>query len=143
MRNDLIEAILDCGANDMSLLDDAEANMFEIIAKMKEEGLNINLMGIVEEVFNEGIFQIAESVNEVKERLEHEEKCGSLTESGYEQLEAIRSYDLNPLYDFRYYLNFLDTHLYCASNKKEIYEEFFEQEMNNLMNYTGFDIEEG
>ena len=40
--------------------------------------------------------------------------------------------------DFTYYLNCLDTHLNCDSRKKEIYEEMFEQEMQNLMDYTGF-----
>lgn len=38
-------------------------------------------------------------------------------------------------------MNCLDTHLNCDSSKKEVYEEMFEQEMQDLMDYTGFNIE--
>lgn len=105
MRNDLIRAILNCGADDLSILDDSEA------------------------------------VKAEKKRLETEEYEGTLTEAGFEQLEAIRRYNISPQNDFKYYVNCLDTHLSCDSSKKEIYEEMFEQEMQNLMDYTGFNIE--
>lgn len=141
MRNDLIRAVFGCGMDDLSLLDDAEADMFETVEKLKEEGLEISLMGIIEEIFKEGIFRIGETVKEVRKRLEHGEKSDSLTEEESEQLEAIRTHDLNPQADFQYYLNFLDTHLSCDSEKKEVYEEFFEKEMQDLMDYTGFNIE--
>ena len=39
MRNDLIRAILDCGVEDLSMLDNAGADMFETIDRMKEEGI--------------------------------------------------------------------------------------------------------
>ena len=52
--------------------------------------------------------------------------------AGYEQLGAIRQHDLNPQSDFTYYVNCLDTHLHCDSSKKKVYEEMFEQEMQDL-----------
>ncbi len=141
MRNDLIRAVLDCGVDDLSLLDDSAADMFKIVEQMRFEGLELTLNGIMEEIFKEGIFRMNEAVKSIKKRLELEEYEGTLTEAGYEQLEAIRLHNLKPQNDFTYYLNCLDTHLNCDSRKKEIYEEMFEQEMQNLMDYTGFNIE--
>ena len=141
MRNDLIRAVLDCGVDDLSLLDDSAADMFKIVEQMRFEGLELTLNGIMEEIFKEGIFRMNEAVESIKKRLELEEYEGTLTEAGYEQLEAIRLHNLKPQNDFTYYLNCLDTHLNCDSRKKEIYEEMFEQEMQNLMDYTGFNIE--
>ena len=141
MRNDLIRAVLDCGVDDLSLLDDSAADMFKIVEQMRFEGLELTLNGIMEEIFKEGIFRMNEAVKSIKKRLELEEYEGTLTEAGYEQLEAIRLHNLKPQNDFTYYLNCLDTHLNCDSRKKEIYEEIFEQEMQNLMDYTGFNIE--
>ena len=115
--------------------------MFKIVEQMRFEGLELTLNGIMEEIFKEGIFRMNEAVKSIKKRLELEEYEGTLTEAGYEQLEAIRLHNLKPQNDFTYYLNCLDTHLNCDSRKKEIYEEMFEQEMQNLMDYTGFNIE--
>lgn len=141
MRNDLIRAVLDCGVDDLSLLDDSAADMFKIVEQMRFEGLELTLNGIMEEIFKEGIFRMNEAVKSIKKRLELEEYEGTLTEAGYEQLEAIRLHNLKPQNDFTYYLNCLDTHLNCDSRKKEIYEEMFEQEVQDLMDYTGFDVE--
>lgn len=141
MKNDLIRAVLDCGVDDLNMLDDSEADLFKIVERMRFEGLEITLNGIMAEIFREGIFRMGEAVKEVRERLEAEESEGTLTEAGYEQLEAIRQHDLSPQNDFTYYVNCLDTHLNCDSSKKEVYEEMFEQEMQDLMDYTGFDIE--
>lgn len=141
MKNDLIRAVLDCGVDDLNMLDDSEADLFKIVERMRFEGLEITLNGIMAEIFREGIFRMGEAVKEVRERLEAEESEGTLTEAGYEQLEAIRQHDLSPQNDFTYYVNCLYTHLNCDSSKKEVYEEMFEQEMQDLMDYTGFDIE--
>lgn len=141
MRNDLIRAILNCGVDDLSMLDDSEADMFKIVEQMRFEGLELTLNGIMEEIFKEGIFRMNEAVKSEKKRLETEEYEGTLTEAGYERLVAIRQHKLSPQKDFTYYVNCLDTHLSCNSNKKEIYEEIFEQEMQALMDYTGFNIE--
>lgn len=43
MRNDLIRAILDCGTDDLSLLDDSGADLFKVVERMRFEGLEITL----------------------------------------------------------------------------------------------------
>lgn len=151
MRNDLIRAILSCGVDDLNMLDDAGADMFEIIGHMKFEGMELTLNGIMAEVFREGIFRLSEAVKETRKNLESEEQCGALTEAGYEQLQRLRKYNINPSDDFGYYVNCLDTHLYFnpqsdrdstyTEEKKSIYEEMFEQELQDMVDYTGFDIQ--
>lgn len=141
MRNDLIRAVLDCGVGDLSMLDDSGADLFKVVDRMRFEGLEITLNGIIAEIIREGNFRMDEAVKETRKSLEIEEDAGILTEAGYEQLETIRLYDLRPQNDFTYYVNCLDTHLHCDSNKKKAYEEMFEQEIQDLIEYTGFDIE--
>ena len=110
MRNDLIRAILNCGIDDLSILDDSEADMFKIVEQMRFEGLELTLNGIMAEIFKEGIFRMNEAVKAERKRLETEEYEGTLTEAGYEQLGAIRRHNLSPQKDFTYYVNSLDTH---------------------------------
>lgn len=146
MRNDLIRAILDCGVDDLNMLDDSEANMFEIVGRMRLEGLDLTLNGIMAEIFREGIFRLGEEIKEARNNLEQKEQCGTLTEADYEKLQKIREYNLKPSADFGYYVNCLDTNLYFypqtdKEKKREVYEELFEQELQDMMDYTGFDIQ--
>lgn len=141
MRNDLITAVLDCGTDDLDLLDDAGANIFETVRRMRKEGLEISLSGIMDEVFREGIFQMSQKVKSEKRWLESLEQSGDITAYGYEKLQDIQQYKLEPQTDFSYYINYLDTHLYVDSDKREVYEEYFKQEMKDLSEYTGFNIE--
>lgn len=141
MRNDLARAVLDCGVDDLSLLDDAGADMFETVQRMRNEGLEISLSGIIQEIFKEGIFRMSEKVKEEKEWLESLERSGDITAYGCGKLQAIRQHRLEPQTDFSYYINFLDTHLSVDSGKRKVYDEYFEQEMEDLSEYTGFDIE--
>ena len=54
MRNDLIRAVLDCGVDDLSMLDDSGADMFKVVEQMRFEGLEITLNGIMAEIFKIG-----------------------------------------------------------------------------------------
>lgn len=150
MRNDLIRAILDCGADDLNMLDDAGADMFKVVERMRFEGMELTLNGIMAEVFREGIFRLSEAVKETRKSLEREEQHGILTETDYDRLQKLREYNINPSDDFGYYVNCLDTHLYFnpqsdrdsmyTEEKKAVYKEIFEQELQDMVDYTGFDI---
>jgi len=56
MRNDLIRAVFDCGIDDLSMLDDSEADLFKTVERMRFEGLEITLNGIMAEIFQEGMY---------------------------------------------------------------------------------------
>lgn len=146
MRNDLIRAILDCGIDDLRMLDDAGADMFDIIGQMKFEGMELTLNNIMAEVFKEGIHRLNEAVKAYKADLEKELQTGDISDESKDQLEKLNRYRINPEEDFGYYVNCLDTHLHFnpQSNKEEaqaVYEELFEKEIKDLEDYTGFNIE--
>jgi hypothetical protein len=141
MRTDLLEAVLSCSIDDLSLLDDAGADMFKIVEYMRKEGMEITLHSIMSEVFKEGIRRLGESVREFRRKLEKQEKSGEMAEIGHKQLKELRVHCINPVEDFGFYLNFQDTHLYVTTDKKKVYEEMFEQELLALEEYTGFNIE--
>lgn len=151
MRDDLIRAILDCGKGDLSMLDDSQADMFEIIDHMKFKGKELTLNGIMGEVFEEGICRLGEAVKELRADLEKEEIAGEMAEGAEERLRKLRKYNINPSDDFGYYLNCQDTYLYFnpqsdressyKQEKQEVYEELFEKELQELEDYTGFDIQ--
>lgn len=140
MRSDLIRAVLECGIDDLGILDEAEADMYDTVSKLREEGKEISLQSITEEIFEEGIFRMGEAVKNRRKELEDVERKGKLSEEEYEQLESMRLHELNPAADFGHEFNFLATNLYCDSEKKEVYEEWFEEEMQELMDYTGFNV---
>lgn len=141
MRNDLMRAVLDCGIADLELLDDADADMFEIVGQMRTEGMEITLHSIMGEIFREGIWRLGEAVKALKEGLESKEKSGEITEEDSGQLKKLRDHHINPEEDFKFYLNFLGTHLFAAAEKEEVYMELFEKELQALESYTGFHIE--
>ena len=141
MRTDLLEAVLSCSIDDLSLLDDAGADMFKIVEYMRKEGMEITLHSIMSEVFKEGIRRLGESVREFRRKLEKQEKSGGMAEIRHKQLKELRVHCINPVEDFGFYLNFQDTHLYVTTDKKKVYEEMFEQELLALEEYTGFNIE--
>lgn len=141
MRNDLIRAVFNCGIDDLSLLDDAGADMFETVKRIRDEGREVDMSSILEEVFEEGIFRMREKLKEEKEQMESLERSRDITEYEYGKLQAIRQHNLDPQTDFSYYINFLDTHLNVDSGKRKVYDEYFEQEMQDLSEYTGFNIE--
>lgn len=144
MRNDLIRAILDCGIDDLNMLDDAEADMFEIVDHMKLEGMELSLNNIMAEVFKEGIYRLGQAVRELRADLEKERKAGQMSDESADQWEKLNRYRLNPEEDFRYYVNCRDTSLWFYTDHKEekqkIYEELFGEELQALVDYTGFDI---
>lgn len=141
MRMDLVRAVLDCGNDDLDLLDDAGADIYKMVQRMREKGLDISLHSIIGEVFREGIFRFCEAVESQRKALESQEKSGEITEAEYERLRKLKDYRINPEEDFEFYLNFQDTHLFAPADKQVVYEELFERELHDLEGYTGFDIE--
>lgn len=146
MRDDLLCAILDCGTGDLNMLDDTEAHIFEIIQQMRSEGIELTLNNIMAEIFNEGILRLDEAVRSFREDLESEEQNGNITATRCEQLEKLRRLNINPKHDFGFYVNCMDTSLYFnpqpdKEEKRQVYEELFEDELLDLMNYTGFNIQ--
>lgn len=145
MRNDLLCAILDCGTNGLDMLDDTKADMFEVISQMRSEGLELTLNNIMAEIFSEGIQRLDEAVKSLRADLEDEDQSREMTDASREQLEKLKRLNINPEHDFGFYVNCSDTSLYFnpqpdKEEKRQLYEELFQQELLDLMDYTGFNI---
>lgn len=41
MNTELVRAVFDCGIDDLRLLDDAECDMYAVIGRMREEGIEL------------------------------------------------------------------------------------------------------
>ena len=134
----LVNAVFDCGTDDLRLLDDAECDMFEVIKTMRDEGIDTSMNNIIEEVFKTGKQVIVDAYNERLQNLESEEKAGVMTEASYEQLQQLR--ELNPKEDFSWWINLQDTDFHGDSDKQEIYEALFEEELEECVRLTGYDI---
>lgn len=54
MNTELVRAVFDCGIDDLRLLDDAECDMYAVIGRMREEGIELTMNNIIRQVFEEG-----------------------------------------------------------------------------------------
>ena len=135
----LVNAVFDCGTDDLRLLDEAECDMFEVIRTMRAEGIDTSMNNIIEEVFKTGKQVIMDAYDARLLTLETDEELDMLTEASYEQLQQLR--ELNPDKDFTWYINLQDTNFYGKSDKKEVYEAYFEEELEECVRLTGYDIQ--
>lgn len=138
MNSQLINAVFDCGSDDLRLLDDAECDMFEVIDRMREEGISFSMNNIIEEVFKTGKQVIIDAYDERLQKLKQEEASGIMTEASYEQLQQLG--EIDPKEDFSWWINLQDTDFYGDGNKQEIYEALFEDELEECVRLTGYDI---
>ncbi len=139
MNSEIIRAIFDCGVDDLNLLDDAEVNFFDVIKEMRFEGIDTTMNNIIREVFGRGRQVIADRYDAMMLKLLNDEKAGELTEGTYEQLQELK--ELDPNNDFTFWINLQDTNFHGDSSKQEIYEKYFEEELEECMRITGYDIE--
>ena len=51
MNTELVRAVFDCGIDDLRLLDDAECDMYAVIGRMREEGIELTMNNIIRQVF--------------------------------------------------------------------------------------------
>ena len=70
MRNDLCQAILDCGSLDLNILDDVEYDFYEIVERLRMEEMPVTLGSIVTEIFLQGIDDIKRALSEEIEETE-------------------------------------------------------------------------
>lgn len=139
MNSEVVRAVLDCGVDDLNLLDGAEINIFEVVKEMRFEGIDTTMRNIIQAVFERGRQVIADRYDAMMLNLLNDEELGMLTEGTYEQLQELKG--LDPENDFSFWINLQDTHFNGDSSKQEIYEKYFEEELEACMNLTGYDIE--
>ena len=125
--------ILDCGTADLSLLDDINYDLDDILDSLMENNC-LSLNGIFQEVFIKGAEELQEEFENQKEdikaeilyRIEEEKsewvESGEMTQEELEEteeheelisdLKLLESGDLQPTSDLEFYLNYQDTHVF-------------------------------
>ena len=135
MNTELVRAVFDCGIDDLRLLDDAECDMYAVIGRMREEGIELTMNNIIRQVFEEGRYILTKA---------REEKIASLpaeplTEADFELRGNLER--LNPEQDFSFWINLQDTNFRGKSELQELYESMFTEELEQCENLTGYPIE--
>lgn len=127
----ILTKILDCASMDLSLLEDINYDLDDIIDELMAND-DLSLHGILREVFRTGVGElqeefdiqkedireaIEEALEEIGNNADNEEaaETGSAECEKYKELiddlELLESGELNPKEDLDYFLNYLDTHV--------------------------------
>jgi hypothetical protein len=139
MNRELIRAVLDCGTDDLGLLDSAEVNFFEVVDHLRFEGIEITMNKIIEEVFETGKQVIVDAHKALLHDLQKEADTGEMTEADWERLQTVKN--LNPAEEFTFFINLQDTSFNGDPEKQQTYEELFEQELMECERVTGYEIQ--
>ena len=141
-KDRLLMAVLECGDADLSVLDDTQYDLGEIVDNLKINGSSISLNSITDEIFRKGRAELKQAVkNAIQSRkdLQHEtddtEEGEMEYESLQEEIDALES--LDPDKDMNWYCNWLDTSCWLSENEA-VYWEYLEEEIKSIEDNMGF-----
>lgn len=120
-QNVVLKAILECGTDDLLVLDDIGYDLEDIVDDLTAEGVKPTLNAITGTVFRKGVEELTQLISD---RL-----CEPGEDDSEEVLAAIRS--LNPEKDIGWFCNCLDTHIYFQENET-IYREHLADEISQV-----------
>ena len=143
--------ILDCGTADLSLLDDINYDLDDILDSLMENNC-LSLNGIFQEVFIKGAEELQEEFENQKEdikaeilyRIEEEKsewvESGEMTQEELEEteeheelisdLKLLENGDLQPANDLEFYLNYQDTHVFMKHI--DFYRRYMENTVDDI-----------
>jgi len=137
----IMTKILDCETADLSLLDDINYDLDNIIDSLMENHC-LNLNSIFQEVFLKGAEELQEEFENQKEDVKaeilykiEENEAEDLTETEEHKelvsdLALLESGELNPVEDLGYYLNFQDTHIFMKNI--DFYRKYMENTVDDI-----------
>lgn len=132
-RETALCALLDCGSDDLSLLDDFTGDIYEVIQDCKQEfGDDMNINNVVRVIFDIGTQELQSFVDGRIAELEGREE---LSEEEDEELDALRQCE--PYEDVRSYHNYLDTSVWIDEHA-EIYAKYVRPGIEAFEELTGF-----
>lgn len=143
--------ILDCGTADLSLLDDINYDLDDIIDSLMENNC-LSLNGIFQEVFIKGAEELQEEFKNQKEDIKaeifykiEENETENLTETEEHKelisdLALLESGDLQPENDLEFYLNYQDTHIFMKHI--EFYRRYMENTVDDIEYKMGWSFKD-
>lgn len=136
-RDTVLSCLLDCGTADLSLLDDVDVDIYQVIEECKEEIGSTNINEVMWVIFQKGFAEIQNAIEARIQDLEEYVEDGSADDDDREELEQLR--ELDPYNDFDSYHNYLDTHVW-AQQHGEIYRQYLGDALETFEQITGFSI---
>lgn len=136
-RDTVLSCLLDCGTADLSLLDDVDVDIYQVIEECKEEIGSTNINEVMWVIFQKGFAEIQNAIEARIQDLEEYVEDGSADDEDREELEQLR--ELDPYNDFDSYHNYLDTHVW-AQQHGEIYRQYLGDALETFEQITGFSI---
>ena len=155
----ILTKLLDCGSADLSLLEDINYDLDEILDGLMKNG-DLSINSLFREVFRTGAMELKEEFElqkdyieeRIKEELEEVRKeCieyGLMTEEQIEEdqdyiklvtdLELLHSDELNPEEDIECYCNYMDTHVFLKHI--DFYRKWMESEVNDIEDKMGWEF---
>lgn len=127
--------ILNCGIDDLCVLDDVGYDLGDIINTLIDADVRPTLNNISNEIFHRGTKELATYVKMRIIELEDLLHDGGLEEEGRRELEALRT--LNIAEDIGWYCNCLDTSIYFTKNE-EIYRKYLQTKIEAVESNMGF-----
>ena len=131
----VLKTILDCGIDDLCILDDIGYDVGEIIEDLMNEGIKPTLNNITNEVFGRGAAELGQCVSHRICCLEAIPNERPLDDDEERELELLRK--LEPEVDIRWYCNCLDTSIYFVHHE-DIYRTYLEDEIKEVESKMGF-----
>lgn len=135
-RESLLMAILDCGTDDLCLLDDVQYDWADIFNRLEDDTHDLN--SVLREVFQVGYECIQAAVDARICELEFIElNERELDDDEAAELALLR--DLDASDDFVSYHNYLDTHVWCRCHM-DTYKKYMKEALEEFEEHTGFQI---
>lgn len=157
----ILTKILDCGTADLSMLNDVDYDLDDIIQDCIDNDC-LSLHGIFQGIFYKAARDLQDAFDEQKddiretilEELENEKRdfvdSGEMTEEELAEceehkeliadLELIDNDELSPDNDVGFYLNYLDTHVYMKH--VDFYRRWMNGDIDRIEDYMGWTFED-
>lgn len=140
-KEGILMRLLNCGSLDLSMLDDIGYDLDEIIDELQEDGC-LSLNNIFESVFNKGIQEVYEALEDIKKIIKDDIEDEDTDEEEHNAFECeLKELEkLNPEEDIDYFTNCLDTHI-SINNNQDIYRDYLIDDLKEIEKNMGFDFE--
>lgn len=153
-QEEILTNLLDCGTDDLKLLNDIRYDLDDILEYLKECG-NFNINSIFREVFKKGAIDLnyafIERKEEIREQILEEMQTAKEEYPDYDlendedyqelvnDLDLLDNEKLNPIEDLDYYLNYQDTHVYMEHI--DFYRKYMSDVVDTIETNMGWEFE--
>lgn len=153
-QEEILTNLLDCGTDDLKLLEDIEYDLYDILEYLKEY-VSFNINTIFREVFKKGAIDLnyafRKREEEIREQILEEMQTAKNEYPDYDfendeeyqtfvnDLDLLDSGKLCPMEDLDYYLNYQDTHVYMEHI--EFYRKYMSDVVDTIETNMGWEFE--